>query len=225
MLKQILLLALLCAVCCLPSQNVRAEEPAPVVQPTAIPAYQPTPAAENPEASSERIDASQKAADSTSLDEQNVRGPLELALKTISLSQGEGGAELWRLKAEWANMRKEDGKIVVEKPKLTYFMEDGNPLLVTSSSGIIDQKAQILRFISEVHISQKSKVIRGDLLVYNGTAKMMTFPQGGVFLGDGVSGRASFLSWNLNLHTIAAEGGVSVFFAGPDTPTPLALPE
>lgn len=157
--------------------------------------------------------------------EQDGQSALELALKTINLSQGEGGIELWRLKAEWANMQKENGTIVVQRPTLTYFMpEKDKTLFVTSDSGIIDQKEQILRFIDHVHISQEDKSIRGSLLIYNGTAKTMTFPQGGEFAGTGVSGDASFVVWDMNHKVIRAEGGVSVRFAGSESPA-LSTPE
>ena len=153
---------------------------------------------------------------------QDGQDSLELALKTISLSQGEGGVELWRLKAEWASMQKENGKIIVQRPTLTYFMpEKDKTLFITSDSGVIDQKEQILRFIDHVHISQEDKSIRGSLLVYNGTAKTMTFPQGGEFTGTGTSGDAPFLVWDMNHKVIRAEGGVSVRFAGSEPPAPL----
>ena len=159
--------------------------------------------------------------------DQDGQGLLELALKTINLSQGEGGLELWRLKAEWANMQKEDGKIVVERPSLTYFMpekdkaEKQKTLFVTSESGVVDQKEQILRFENQVHITMDDKAIQGNLLVYNGTAKTMTLPNGGEFTGTGISGTAPFLVWDMNNKTIRAEGGVAVEFAGSEAPNPL----
>ena len=159
--------------------------------------------------------------------DQNGQGLLELALKTINLSQGEGGLELWRLKAEWANMQKEDGKIVVDRPSLTYFMpekdkeEKQKTLFVTSESGVVDQKEQILRFENQVHITMDDKAIQGNLLVYNGTAKTMTLHNGGEFTGTGISGTAPFLVWDMNNKTIRAEGGVAVEFAGSEVPSPL----
>ena len=159
--------------------------------------------------------------------EQDGQSLLELALKTINLSQGEGGLELWRLKAEWANMQKEDGKIVVERPSLTYFMpekdeeEKQKTLFVTSESGEVDQKEQILRFENHVHITMDDKTIQGDLLVYNGTAKTMTLPNGGEFTGTGISGAAPFLVWDMNNKIIRANGGVDVQFAGSEASNPL----
>jgi hypothetical protein len=137
---------------------------------------------------------------------------LALALKNISLSQGEGGFELWRLKAEWANMQKDGDNITVRKPKLTYFSraEGEAPLHVSSETGLIQQKNQILRFVDKVRITQDDKVLDGDLLVYDGARKSMTFPRGGEFADSGVRGSADTVEWNIEKQCIVATGNVSV---------------
>ena len=71
-----------------------------------------------------------------------------------------------------------------------------------------------------MHISQEDKIIQGDLLVYNGTAKTMILPRGGDFSGTGVSGSAAFIVWNISQKIIEAEGNVSVRFAGSESPAP-----
>ncbi len=45
-----------------------------------------------------------------------------LAMRAINLTQGEHGAELWRLKADWGNMRRKDNVLELEKPRFTYYM-------------------------------------------------------------------------------------------------------
>jgi hypothetical protein len=140
---------------------------------------------------------------------------LQLALKSINLSQGEGGFELWRLKAEWATMRKRDETVLVEKPQLTYFIKDGgSPLLVQSAEGSIDQKAGVLRFLDTVRVSRDTKLLTSDMLVYQGDNKTMTFPFGGEFSDTGVAGSAGHLVWRIDEKRIDASGGVSVQFTG-----------
>jgi lipopolysaccharide export system protein LptC len=145
---------------------------------------------------------------------------LALALKTISLSQGEGGFELWRLKAEWANMQKDGDNITVRLPKLTYFSraEGEPPLHVSSETGLIQQKNQILRFIDNVRITQEDKVLDGDLLVYDGARKSMTFPHGGRFAGSGIKGSADTVEWDIEKQCIVATGDVSVLMHSPASP-------
>lgn len=136
---------------------------------------------------------------------------LDLALKSISLSQGEGGFELWRLKAEWANMYKEDGLILVEQPRLMYFMhDDGTTMYVQSDKGDINQKGQILRFVDQVRVTLEDKLLTGDILVYNGTAKSMTLPEGGNFATESAKGRADVIIWHIEEQRIEALGNVGV---------------
>ena len=142
---------------------------------------------------------------------------LDLALKTISLSQGEGGFELWRLKAAWANVQKQDERILVDEPRLTYFMrEEGQVMYVQSETGEVDQKSQILRFINKVRVTQNDKLLTGDLLVYDGNAKTMTFPDGGDFASTDVSGNARSIVWHIDNKLIDADGDVFVHLDGPE---------
>ncbi|MDR1685874.1 MAG: LPS export ABC transporter periplasmic protein LptC [Desulfovibrio sp.] len=148
-----------------------------------------------------------------SLSDLKNEAALNLALKSISLSQGEGGVELWRLKAEWAGLQKSEDLLVVEKPRLTYFMkEDGKVMHISSDNGNIEQKARIIRFIDNVHITQDDKAFDGELLVYNGTQKSMNFPGGGKFSGKGLSGSAETITWFPDRRQVTAEGAVAVYF-------------
>ncbi|MDR3175840.1 MAG: LPS export ABC transporter periplasmic protein LptC [Desulfovibrio sp.] len=139
---------------------------------------------------------------------------LNLDIKTVLLSQGEGGIELWRLKATWAKLLKHNDLIIVEAPNLTYFMkEEGKTLLVISKTGDIEQKSRIIRFIDNVRVTQDDKLFTGDLLVYNGTQKSMLFPSGVDFSDAGINARADSLIWLIDQKFITAMGNVSVEFA------------
>lgn len=165
-------------------------------------------------------DEAQQAASAEALKNATVEGAqsdedkLDQTLKTINLSQGEGGFEIWRLKAEWANVMQQGERIIVDNPRLTYLSKTGDatPLYVNSQRGDVVQKSQILRFIDNVRIMQDDKVMKGDLLIYNGTAKTMTFPDGGHFTDTGMQGDAAHIVWALDQKTIVGEGGVHVFF-------------
>lgn len=144
--------------------------------------------------------------------------PLDQSLKNISLSQGEGGFEIWRLKAEWANVMQQGEKIIVEKPKLTYFEKDdpGKPLYVNSDRGDVEQKSQILRFVTNVRIMQEDRQMEGELLIYNGTSKTMTFPNGARFAGSEMKGVADHFVWDIHQKVITGTGGVDIFFNSGD---------
>ena len=138
---------------------------------------------------------------------------VSLALKAITLSQGEGGVEVWRLKASWAGMTQEEGRITVEKPRLTYFMPpDNEELHVTATTGDIDQKNHILRFVGDVVASLNDRSLTGARLVYDGTAKTRSFPDGALFQEPGMTGGAQHVVWHVDDRTVTAEGDVNVLF-------------
>jgi LPS export ABC transporter protein LptC len=139
---------------------------------------------------------------------------LDLALKAITLTQGEGGFELWRLKAEWASIQKQDDKIFLLQPRLTYFMrEDDKILYVQSDTGDVDQAEQILRFIDNVRVTQDDTVITGPLLIYDGKTKTMTMPEGAELTDTGMQGSYRHLVWFMDTKRIETKGDVVTHLA------------
>ncbi len=138
---------------------------------------------------------------------------VSLALKAITLSQGEKGLEIWRLKASWAGMAQKDGLISVEKPRLVYYMPpDNQELHVDADTGDIDQKNQILRFVGHVSATLEDRSLTGGLLVYNGADKTMTFPEGASFHNPDMSGSANRVVWRMEDRVVEAEGDIQIEF-------------
>ena len=143
-----------------------------------------------------------------------------LAVKAINLTQGEQGVELWRLKAEWGNMRREGGLLELEKPKFTYYMPPHNEeVRVSAETGDVNQASKLIRFRTNVLAHYGNNTIKGALMEYNGTAKVLTFPEGAVFEGPGMSGEAPLVTWVLEKQLIKADGGVNMTWQG-DRPLP-----
>lgn len=139
---------------------------------------------------------------------------LALILKSIQLSQGQDGSELWRLSAKTAQIEQLEENFLVECPQLTYIMKPNDTELhVSSNKGIINQKEQVLQFKDNVLITHMNNSIKGNLLVYNGTQKTMTFPDGGSFVGKNIKGSAKVVLWHLDTQKIEAKGNVNITFS------------
>jgi hypothetical protein len=158
-----------------------------------------TPAAENEEIQDEQ---------------ENGKNPI-LVLQDIELRQGEKGTEIWHLKAEEASMEKKDRKITVKKPVATYFSPPPDPdaFFISSVSGDIDQTNRMLRFFEGVRVIRQNAEVRGDLLLYNGTDRTITLPEGGSFSDGSMNGKAPLVRWRTAERLIEAEGGVTVVFS------------
>lgn len=141
-----------------------------------------------------------------------------LALKSFILNQGEAGATLWRLNATAGNMVEEDGVLIIDQPELIYYMPpDNEELHVVSDKGDITQKTKILRFIDNVNASHKDGIMRGELLVYNGTAKTMSFPSHGTFESETIQGEADEVIWHIDTRIIEGIGQVDAHFTSSKT--------
>ncbi|MDR1359425.1 MAG: LPS export ABC transporter periplasmic protein LptC [Deltaproteobacteria bacterium] len=159
-------------------------------------------------------DAVTLIAENESLQDELENSPI-LTLRDIELRHGEQGIELWRLKAEKAGMRRGDRKIIVQKPSVIYFSppNDADAFFISSVSGDIDQTNQMLSFLEDVLVTRQNTQVRGDLLIYNGTAKTMTLPQGGAFSNGSMNGKALLVCWRMTERLLVAEGDVQVVFS------------
>ncbi len=149
---------------------------------------------------------------------------LGLAVRGISLFQGEEGFELWRLKASWAHIAQEDGVIEVDTPVVRYTL--GDPALedymdVTSRKGRITDNQRRLALWGDVVVRRGTQTVAGGRLDYDAATRTMVFPEGAGLDGPTASGEASRFSWNLETNVMTGEGGVSVLLkARPETSEP-----
>lgn len=136
-----------------------------------------------------------------------------LAMKAISLTQGEHGVELWRLKADWGNMRRIDNIMELSNPSLTYILPPENKeITVISTRGDIDEKQQVIRFVDSVVAKYDNRTLFAPLVVYTGKERSFSAPDGARVTGLGFEGAAGKLSWLLTDEVLVGEEGVDVTF-------------
>ncbi len=141
-----------------------------------------------------------------------------LALKEIELAQGGGGIEEWRLKANWAAMRKESDIINLTRPVVTYFMpENRGELQVTSSTGSVDQANRNVIMQGDVVAVNSDMTLKTTEMFYDSATRQMKFDKGASFSGEKVSGKADNLVWKMNERVIEATGDVVVDIKGGTT--------
>ena len=148
--------------------------------------------------------------------EQALSGQEDLAnvvFKMFSLTQGEGGLEAWRLKAEVASVRKDSGIIHVDGPKITYFARpDNQEVKVSSSQGVVDQGERNMELWPDVTVVKDKYTLKTTKLVYRGAEHALFFPEELIMESDTLLARADAASWNLKNNLFEAWGGVSIHF-------------
>ena len=136
-----------------------------------------------------------------------------IVFKTFSLTQGEGGLEAWRLKAEVASVRKDSGLIHVEAPKITYFTRpDNQEVQVSAAQGLVDQGERNMELWPDVMVVKDGNTLKTTKMVYNGAEHRLLFPDELVVESKEILGTAQEASWNLKTNIFKAWGGVSIHF-------------
>lgn len=135
-----------------------------------------------------------------------------LAMKAINMSQGERGMELWRLKADWGNVRRKDNVMELEKPRFTYYMPpDNKAISILSDKGDVDEEQRI-RFLDSVVATYEDKTLFAPEMHYVGKTREVICPRGGRVVGEGYEGTADEIVWHMNEHRIMASGNIDVTF-------------
>lgn len=152
-----------------------------------------------------------------------------LAIKGIQVSQGEEGAEEWRLFADWATMRQKTGVLQVENPLMwhrvgestvlfdgkkgqaaMYLQDDADKIEIKSLHGLVyDNNTKVL-LQDNVSASQNGNKVEGSILSYNSKERVAVFPEHAAFQGEGIAGNAEILSWNMKNNKIYGSGKVYV---------------
>ena len=153
-----------------------------------------------------------KMDDGTPLDEATG-----LAIKGLSLFQGNEGIELWRIRASWAHLSQEGENISVDRPVGRYALGDASSadpeadaIDVTADKGKITDKQRHLALWDNVIIRRMEDTITTPRIEFDAATRIMTFPQGAVIECREASGTAALLSWDLGKNEIVGSGGVSV---------------
>lgn len=136
-----------------------------------------------------------------------------LAMKAITMTQGEQGIELWRLKADWGNMRRKDNVMELEQPRFTYYMPPDNKVVsILSDKGDIEQEEQRIRFLDSVVATYDDKTLHAPEMHYVGKTRDVICPRGGLIIGQDYKGSADNIVWHMNDQMIRAFGNIDVTF-------------
>lgn len=152
------------------------------------------------------------------LEGEDANEAVTIAMKALSLSQGEQGFESWRLKANVASLKQDSGIIIAEYPNITYFRnENGKPVYVTAHFGEIDQEKQVMTLWDNVHITTDGKTLISSRMQYDDRKRVLTMPEPIKITTEDLVGTAKTASMDLASNVIEAHGDVIVEFGGMET--------
>lgn len=141
---------------------------------------------------------------------------VDVTLKGVELSQGEGGRAKWRLKADDAEYAKDSGIVKLTKPQVTYFPEaDGreDDVVVTASEGEVNQQNGNARLWPDVVIVSGPSTVYADQLDYDGKKREILLTGDVKLDRDGMRMYSKHLTMDLKTNDIVATKGVEAYLS------------
>ena len=136
---------------------------------------------------------------------------VSIAVKGISLTQGEGGQETWRLNATSAKMDQESGVVSVQAPNITYFLKNNKQELhIKSKQGTIEQNQSIVELWGDVRVDEADNLLTTSKALYEGGTHILTLPEPLDFFNPMFLGKANSANWDLNTNIFKASGDINV---------------
>ena len=136
---------------------------------------------------------------------------INIAVRGIILTQGEKGEETWRLNATSASFDQASGKLIINQPRVTYFLKGKNSeLLIQSRVGRLNQADSEVEMWDNVRLDEAENVLTTSRAIYNGNTSMLNLPEPVEFFNPQFAGSANQADWDLNTHVLSANGKVHV---------------
>lgn len=136
---------------------------------------------------------------------------INIAVRGIILTQGEKGEETWRLNATSASFDQASGKLIINQPRVTYFLKGkSSELLIQSRIGRLNQAESEVEMWDNVRLDESDNVLTTSRAIYNGNTSMLKLPEPVEFFNPQFTGSANQADWDLNTHVLSANGDVHV---------------
>ena len=144
---------------------------------------------------------------------------VSISVKGIILTQGESGAETWRMNATAANMDQETGLVSVKNPRITYFLKNNNrEMHIQSQHGTVEQSQSQVELWGEVRVDEAENLLTTSRAQYDGGTQVLTLPEALEFFNPMFLGSASSANWNLNTNILNASGAINVTISSKKKP-------
>lgn len=136
---------------------------------------------------------------------------VNIAMRGVTLTQGESGEETWLLNATSASLDQDSGKITIVQPRVTYFLKNKDAdLFIQARLGRLDQAESHVEMWDDVRVDESDNILTTSRAIYNGNTHILTLPEALEFFNPQFTGSSNQAEWNLNTNVLTAKGNVRV---------------
>ena len=95
-----------------------------------------------------------------------IKSEADMVFKNVEQTAIRNGINEWRLNANKAYLMETQKKMVLENPKVEFFMESGNNIYLTANKGILKIDSKDIQVSGDVVVTQNSYTLKTKQLLY-----------------------------------------------------------
>ncbi len=95
-----------------------------------------------------------------------IKNEADMVFRNVEQTALRNGIDEWRLKAESAYLIEAQKKMVLEKPKVEFFFENGNNVFLTADKGIYKLDSKDIQVSGNVVVIQDSYTLKTKQMIY-----------------------------------------------------------
>lgn len=137
-----------------------------------------------------------------------VKNQADMQLKKIYQTAMKNGVQEWRLEAVSATLLEEKKSVVLTKPDVEFFMDDGDIIHLTAASGTISTDSNRLQVSGQVTATTQLYLFKTEKLDYNPETRELRSDTPVTLSGESFILQANRMALDLKTNITRFEGGV-----------------
>ncbi len=97
---------------------------------------------------------------------EEIKSEADMVFKNVEQTALRNGIDEWRLKADSAYLIEAQKKMILEKPKVEFFLENGNNVFLTAQKGIYNLDSKDIQVSGNVVVVQSGYTLKTKQMIY-----------------------------------------------------------
>lgn len=116
-----------------------------------------------------------RVAETPQKEREIIKGDADMVLKNVEQTAIRNGVNEWRLNATAAYLVESKKRMILEKPKVEFFLENGNNVYLTARKGVLNIETKDIQVEGNVVVTQENYTLETDKLMYrHGKRRLFT---------------------------------------------------
>jgi LPS export ABC transporter protein LptC len=141
-----------------------------------------------------------------------IESQADMTLKKVDQTAVRNGIKEWHLKAEAAELMEAEKKLILEKPSVEFFLEDGNTAILTAERGVLWMDSRNMDISGNVLMQRGNYKLETSRLLYEHDTRKLSSQAPVHIVGQGFSMDSQSMIIDLTSKRGLFAGGVEGWF-------------